>query len=310
MENYIVGVSAWGAIAAGVVIVIVSQLLLSLLGLSLGLIQVNPKEERLPSGKTLGIGAGAWWGISSLLSLFIGGWVTGHMSGDVGSFNATMNAVLTWAIASLIGMMFVATGIGSIVGGALGMVINGIKSAGTAATGAAAAAAGSAGAQAPQAGDRLRQQWPQLKQEFESLLRQTGKSELQPEQMKTSAESARRQTTQAAQQPQDIDTMFRQIMQQAGGSTQAVDKNAVVNVLEKRQHMSREQAEHTADQWISTYRKTVSQTRETVKQASDKTEKVAKESAHTLGLAAFWSFVILILGAIAAGLGGAAGAIR
>ncbi len=65
---------SWSAIFGGVLIAIVTQLVLSLLGLGIGLGTIDPVEEQNPTAG-LGIGCAIWYIISSLASLFVGGWV-------------------------------------------------------------------------------------------------------------------------------------------------------------------------------------------------------------------------------------------
>jgi hypothetical protein len=205
------------------------------------------------------------------------------------------------------------TAIGSLFSGVLSTLMSGIKSAAGAATGAAGnaiqaaggaaagAAAGAGGAGGASPVDRLRQEWPKLREQFESALRQTGKPELQPEHMKAQAHHAAGAAKQGAQQG-DTDTVFRQIMSQLKGPAQSVDKNAVANVIEQRTNMSHQQAVATADQMISRYRQTVGTVQEKTEEVKQKAQEVgakahetAKQGAHMLGMAALWSFVLYLL---------------
>ena len=63
----------WGAIIAGVIIVLIVQLLLSLLGVGVGASTIDPTGET-PSGTAFGIGAGLW-SAPSLLSSRAAGWL-------------------------------------------------------------------------------------------------------------------------------------------------------------------------------------------------------------------------------------------
>ena len=70
---------SWGAIFAGAIIVLATQLVLTLIGTAVGLATLNPATGQTPSGTTLGIGAGIWLVISSLVSLFLGGYIAGRL---------------------------------------------------------------------------------------------------------------------------------------------------------------------------------------------------------------------------------------
>ncbi|RZM28322.1 MAG: hypothetical protein EOO88_09375, partial [Pedobacter sp.] len=86
---------SWSAIFAGVLVAIVTQMLLTLLGLGIGLGTVDPLEERNPVAG-LGIGSAIWYIISSLLSLFVGGWVAGRLASAPRLFDGIIHGVLTW----------------------------------------------------------------------------------------------------------------------------------------------------------------------------------------------------------------------
>jgi hypothetical protein len=72
---------SWGAIFAGVTVVLAVQLLLSMLGLGVSLSFVNPAEGNSPNTSSIGLGAGTWWGVSYLIALFAGGYVAGRLAG-------------------------------------------------------------------------------------------------------------------------------------------------------------------------------------------------------------------------------------
>ena len=74
---------SWGAIFAGAIIALATQLVLTLIGTAVGLATLNPETGQNPSGTTLGIGAGVWLVISSLVSLFLGGYIAGRLGGPL-----------------------------------------------------------------------------------------------------------------------------------------------------------------------------------------------------------------------------------
>src|SRR5690606_7383185 len=68
----VIGRASWGAILAGTVTAIASQIVLTVLGLAIGLTVVDPSANQ----QGFGLGAGIWWLITGLVSLFLGGLVT------------------------------------------------------------------------------------------------------------------------------------------------------------------------------------------------------------------------------------------
>jgi hypothetical protein len=72
---------SWGAILAGAIIGLATQLILTLIGAAVGLATLSPATDTGPSGTTLGIGAAVWLLISSVVSLFLGGYIAGRLAG-------------------------------------------------------------------------------------------------------------------------------------------------------------------------------------------------------------------------------------
>ena len=72
---------SWGAIVAGIVVVLVVQLLLMLLGLAIGTATIDPAAAGTPDASTLGIGGGVWWLVATAISVFAGAWVAGRLAG-------------------------------------------------------------------------------------------------------------------------------------------------------------------------------------------------------------------------------------
>ena len=72
---------SWAAIFGGVILVVAVQLLWSLLGAGIGLGSVNLNAGTTPDASSFGIGAGAWWIISSIIALAFGGYVSAWLAG-------------------------------------------------------------------------------------------------------------------------------------------------------------------------------------------------------------------------------------
>src|SRR5436190_14527572 len=84
---------SWGAICAGAVVALATQLVLTLIGGAIGLATLSPATGQSPSGTALGLGAAIWLVISSLISLFVAGYVAGLLGG---TFNGWRQGLATW----------------------------------------------------------------------------------------------------------------------------------------------------------------------------------------------------------------------
>lgn len=137
---------AWGAIFAGVAVGLITQLLLNMLGLGLGLATLDPGTSDNPSAGGLSIGAAIWWVLSGIIASFVGGWLAGRLAGKPRESTGGWHGLTSWAVTSLIVVYLLTSAVSSVVGGAfgaLGSAASGVaRTASTAATVAAPAAAG------------------------------------------------------------------------------------------------------------------------------------------------------------------------
>jgi hypothetical protein len=109
---------SWGAIFAGAIIALATQLVLTLIGAAVGLATLNPATGQNPSSATMGIGAGVWLVISSLVSLFLGGYIAGRLGG---TFNGWLHGLATWATVTMLTILLLTTAAGGLIGAASGL---------------------------------------------------------------------------------------------------------------------------------------------------------------------------------------------
>lgn len=120
---------SWGGVWAGVLVVIGTLLLLTTLGLAVGITAADPMD---PNFGALGTGAAIWTGLSLLIALFLGGMAAAR-TGMVWDRTAGMlQGVLVWVISIVAILFLAANGIGLVVGGAFGLVSNVAQGAGSA----------------------------------------------------------------------------------------------------------------------------------------------------------------------------------
>ncbi len=302
---------SWSAVFAGVLVAIVTQMLLTLLGLGIGLGTIDPVQERNPA-EGLGIGSAIWYIISSLLSLFLGGWVAGRLASAPRLFDGVIHGVLTWCLVTLLTIYFLTTTIGSIIGGAGRLVGGLVKTAGS-----AVASAG------PGLGNMVQDQLKangintenldlsDLKAEANKLLRQTGDPALNPATLERKADRAVDQAgntaERAASNPQAADDMasglFSRLFKQGQSTVQQVDREDAVNVVMKRTGKSRAEAEKTVDGWIQTYQQAAVKFEQTKKEAEIQARHAADDAASAASKAAIFGFIGLLIGVVASGYG-------
>ena len=276
---------SWGAVIAGVVVVLVVQMALMLLGLAIGTSTIDPAAADSPAASTLGIGGGVWWLASTAIAVFVGGWVAGRLAGMPSRTDGTLNGVVTWAVSTLIAIYLLSTAIGGLVGGAFG------------ALGSAAQAVGQ-GTQAV-ASTALQVVPDDVRARVEELF----------ERAPAAADQAQQEAQQQSQQLQQatgtgslIDAVQRVVRGVQDGASPE-DRQAAVTVIAQRAGIPPQEAEQRLAQFQETYRQYAQQAEQQARQA-------AQAAAETVAQVSFWSVVALLLGAILAAVGGALGTPR
>lgn len=308
--NFVKRIS-WSAVFAGVLVAIVSQMLLTLLGLGIGLSTIDPVTERDPTAG-LGTGSAIWYIISSLLSLFVGGWIAGRLAGAPRPFDGIIHGVLTWCLATLLTVYFLTTTIGGLLGGASRLVGGLVSTAGSAVAAAAPSLGNAVNNQLKENGINWRDiDLTNLKQEADRLLRQTGNAQLDPTNLERKAKQAGDQVKKgaegAAENPQaadDIaDGVFDRLFSQGQATINSVDREDAVNVVMKRTGKSRAESEQIVDNWINTYKQAAAKFEQTKKEAEVKARQAADAAASAASKAAIFGFIGLLLGVVSSGFG-------
>jgi len=115
----------WGAISAGVVSGSASYLLLTLLGVAVGLTAVDPQAAE-PVG-AVPIGTGIWTGVSLLVGAFIGGYVAAHMSGLARLTDGMLHGFVSWGATTLLYLFLATTALSNALGGVFQIIGQGLQ---------------------------------------------------------------------------------------------------------------------------------------------------------------------------------------
>lgn len=105
----------WTAIFAGLAGGLASYMLLSLLGIAVGLTAVDPQSTD-PVG-TVPVATGIWTGISMLVGALIGGYLSGRMSGLFRRADGMLHGFVAWGSTTLLFAVIMTTALGSALGG-------------------------------------------------------------------------------------------------------------------------------------------------------------------------------------------------
>jgi hypothetical protein len=130
-DTGIAGVS-WAAVVAGAIVSCALTLVVLTFGVGLGLTVVSPWSGSGVSAHTFKIGTGLYMIVVAMLSSSIGGYIAGRLrSGWVGVhadevyFRDTAHGFVAWALATVLGVILLASPAASLVGATVGGVTQG-----------------------------------------------------------------------------------------------------------------------------------------------------------------------------------------
>jgi len=272
------------------------MLLINLLTLGIGLQSIDPASEVEPLA---GLGTGTTIGviIANVVALFLGGWVAGRVAGVTGRFEGALHGLLTWGLVTLLSFWLLSSAVGSLVSGVTGAIGQGLSLAGQ----GIAAVAPEAAQAVEDALDAQGVNLDTIREEAVQLMEQATEGEAQPEDAAAEAADAAQDI---AQDPQAAVPRLDQLVDQVFGDdpSDSVNRDDVVAALVDN-GMSQAEAEQTVTNW----EQTAAEARERLEAVRQDLEEAAQSATDAIGSAAIWAFVGLIIGAIVAMVGSAAG---
>jgi hypothetical protein len=275
VRSILINKISWGAVLAGVVVGLVTQLILNMIGIGLGASTLDPSAGAggNPSVSGFSIGAGIWWTVSGILAALAGGYVAGRLAGMPKESTAGWHGLTAWALTTLVVFYLLTSAIGGIIGGAFRTVGGAASTAGGAVQTAAQAAAPSVASDAADPFSSIEQ----------SLRSATGGND--PAALRDAATAGVRAAI-------------------TGDQTKAEEaRDRAAQAIAKAQGIPVEQARTQVQQYEQQYRETVEKAKQAATQAAD-------TAATAVARGALFGSIALLLGAIAGWFGGRMGAVE
>jgi hypothetical protein len=264
---------SWGAVLAGVVVALVTQILLNLLGIGIGAATLDPTVGDNPSAMSFSIGAGIWFALSTILAALAGGYAAGRLAGISRESTAGWHGLTAWALTTLVIFYL----LGSTVGGLLGGAYRGM----TNALGNVSSAIGSTAETVTQiAVTRIADPFSSIEESIRSAV--PGND---PATLRDAAIIAVRAVV-------------------TGDPQQAAEaRERAAQVIARAQNISVEDARTQVQQYSQQYRQAADHAKQQVTQAAD-------AAAKTVSRAALFGAISLLLGGLAGWFGGRMGAVE
>lgn len=112
---------SWGALLGAMVVALGVWLLLTVLGLAIGLSAIDPDHPA--SAKTAGMTTGIWSLVVPLVALFIGGVVAARTAGIVDRSAGAIHGAVLWSLATLLGVVLTGAVLRGVITSAGGMAV-------------------------------------------------------------------------------------------------------------------------------------------------------------------------------------------
>ncbi len=265
---------SWGAIFAGAVTALVTQVIVNLVGVGVGLASVGVNSGDNPAASTVSMGAGIWFVASGIVASLAGGLIAGRLSGKTLPGSAALHGLVSWAVTTLVVLYLLTSAASGLVGGTLSTVSSALGGAGNLVGGTVQTAAQAAAPSLSKISNPL--------EGIEQKVREQSAGQ-DPQAAKDAAVAA-------------VKALF------TGDPAQKQQaESRAADALAKAQNIPVDQAR----QQVQDYEKQYEQAVATAKQKAEAAAVTAK-SAATQG--AFYAAIALILGALAAFFGGRLGA--
>ena len=315
---------SWASVIAGVVTFLALLITFSLVGSAIGFGQVEATSNNPLDG--VGTGLLIWTVVAFVLSLCAAGFIAGVTSRRMG----TIHGFLTWATSVIVFVLmlsYVTSGIFSVAGTALGNIFSVAgKSVETVASGAGDLISKSFENVVGNVGEVDSKE---LEGQVNELLKDTDVPELQPDYINNQLKEASSDITDAGKEialnPDNADQIIKQttdsLQKRAETLTDAADKEAIANAVNKNTDLTQAEAEEATDNIYNGLQKASTQAQEKLDEASKQIEKAqqeldkqieearikADEAADATAKASMWGFVALLLGMILTSIAGLLG---
>ncbi|HXH55563.1 MAG TPA: hypothetical protein VNK03_07480 [Gammaproteobacteria bacterium] len=273
--------SSTTAIFSGVLAAFAVELLLGLLGMSIGLSLFSPTKGALYS---LSISAVVWLFISTIVSMYIGGWVAGYFNPFKLGKNGVLNGFIVSSLSLFIFLALTFTGIGTLISSSFSGLQHALSATKESANLIASAADG-VSKLSPQLSEKAKKAIPSLKPIIDKINEKA--AELLPEGDEASAKKIKA----------NLEKVMTSYLTSMESPNDERAKEKLVSALTEATGKSSEEINQKIAEWKDDYN-------EAKEKTYQKVVEVSKDTAKAISEFALLNFFILICGILAGILGG------
>lgn len=277
---------SWGSVFGGVMTVLAISILLSILSSSIGLFMFNPLSDHPASGigATVGIGSA----IALIVSMSIGGFVSGKLAGLDGMIHGFLVWATTLIVATILGILM-AIGAAKLTVNVLGSVSS---VAGNVLSGVGSAAGSGISALSDQAKELFGDinfnsdlKGEDIPKDIRTALAKSNVKELQPDYLQNQLSEIKtdlgKSVKQAIASPQDADDIMNNFMnklqQRTNKITQNIDRNDLAKAIANNTNLSTAEANKAIDQYIAMINNAKMEARQQINNLNQTLQKATQE---------------------------------
>jgi hypothetical protein len=285
---------SWGAIIAGAVAALGIHLLLTVLGVGIGVGAADPATDQNPVAN-ISIGAAIAWTVSALISLWAGGWVAGRLANPIDRTTGRLHGFLVWSAATIVMFALLTTGLGAVMGGAARVLGKGLSAAGSVAQKAGSGAGDVVQQLVQRQGGAVQGYANEVTQVFNQ--NNNGNNGQPADPMRSPARATR-----------EVSSALFHLFNDDNAANRAANRDAVVNALTSTTGIAPDRARQMVDEWVAAYDRTQKELQDARYKAEQEARAAADRAAKATTKAAIWTFIAFVIGAIVATWGGNSGA--
>ena len=261
----------WSAVFAGWAVGLALQIVLTLAGLGFGAWAIDLHDANPIEG--IPVGAAMWTGLSMLLSAFVGGYLTARVSGSGERGDGVYHGVVVWGVNWLVFVWLTTTAMATVIGGAFSIFGTTLQTLGPGLSNAASAAVS-------RTAGRISLSVDDVRREIESVLRATGKSELQPD----ATQYDTRRTADMLRQGEPLSRITDHSLAQLRDKLTALDRDAAVHLMVNKFGMSDAQARDVVQSTIGL----LGPLQDTLRSAKQRSTALEADALDRLGMVSLW----------------------
>lgn len=280
----------WSAVFAGWIVGLALQMAMTLAGLGLGAWAVDLHDAS--PGEGIPVGAALWTGLSMLVSAFAGGYLTARLSGSIHRSDGLYHGIVVWGVNWLVFVWLTTTAMAAMIGGAFSVFGSTLQTVGQALSHPdVPAVSGTTG--------RVNLSVDDLRREIESVLRATGKPEVQPEELQRDAT----RTVDRARQGEPASRIANRSLIDLRDKLAALDREAAVHLMVNKLGMSDSQAKDVVQSTIGL----LGPAQDTVRGVRQRATALGAEALDRLGMIALWLSGLALISLVISAIGGMMG---